>query len=615
MLKNEDIICISSIDWDFIWQGHQEIMTRLARGGNRVLFIENTGARIPGLKDFGRIKNRFLNWKKGVYGVRKIEKNLYVYSPLVLPFPYLRIARFINKKMLFPVLFRWLKTVGFKEPVVWAFLPTGLSLDLIEDLEAKVLIYYCIDSFQASSRHARKIVLTERLMIEKADLVFATSRKLFNYCAQYNKNVHYFPFAVSMKNFSRALDGRSDPPPDLLQVKKPIAGYVGGIHRWLDFDLIRHAAMRNSGVSFVFCGPIQTDVSGIKNLPNVYFLGQKKADELPGYVREFDVTLIPYRITEYTRNVYPTKLNEYLSLGKRVISVNLPEVIEFNNENSHIVEVTTTKEAFSDSIASIINQPPTEDKKAFAIEVAGKNSWTSRIENMSALIERVAYEKTIEKEISWKNNLSRLYKKTKKKFVPAILVAVLLYAIIFRSPLLWFLASPLYISDSPGKADVIMALGGGVGESGKVGQGYAERVETSVRLYNEDMAGKIIYSSGYRYILKEAQVMKALSVYMGVREDDITVDKGPINTYEMVMHLKEFMMENNWKSAILVSSPYHMRRLKLLCAKHLEGMNIYLVPVERSRFYSRGSRVKLRQITGIAHEYLAILHYTLKGYI
>ena len=30
MLQNEDIICISSIDWDFIWQGHQEIMTRLA---------------------------------------------------------------------------------------------------------------------------------------------------------------------------------------------------------------------------------------------------------------------------------------------------------------------------------------------------------------------------------------------------------------------------------------------------------------------------------------------------------------------------------------------------------------------------------------------------------
>ena len=63
MLKNEDIICISSIDWDFIWQGHQEIMTRLARQGNRVLFIENTGVRVPNFRDIGRIRKRLVNWK------------------------------------------------------------------------------------------------------------------------------------------------------------------------------------------------------------------------------------------------------------------------------------------------------------------------------------------------------------------------------------------------------------------------------------------------------------------------------------------------------------------------------------------------------------------------
>src|SRR6266851_3871469 len=30
MPRAADVICISSIDWDFIWQGHQEIMSRLA---------------------------------------------------------------------------------------------------------------------------------------------------------------------------------------------------------------------------------------------------------------------------------------------------------------------------------------------------------------------------------------------------------------------------------------------------------------------------------------------------------------------------------------------------------------------------------------------------------
>ena len=51
MLTSENIICISSIDWDFVWQGHQEAMSAFAEKGNRVLFIENTGVRTPTLRD------------------------------------------------------------------------------------------------------------------------------------------------------------------------------------------------------------------------------------------------------------------------------------------------------------------------------------------------------------------------------------------------------------------------------------------------------------------------------------------------------------------------------------------------------------------------------------
>ena len=63
--KNHNIICISTIDWDFIWQGHQEIMSTLARQGDRVLFIENTGVRSVTLKDLPRLKHRLSNWRKG----------------------------------------------------------------------------------------------------------------------------------------------------------------------------------------------------------------------------------------------------------------------------------------------------------------------------------------------------------------------------------------------------------------------------------------------------------------------------------------------------------------------------------------------------------------------
>lgn len=615
MLKNEDIICISSIDWDFIWQGHQEIMTRLARNGNRVLFIENTGVRVPTLKDAGRIKKRFANWRKGVYGIRKIEDGLYVYSPLVLPFPYLKIARFVNKKLMFSVLFKWLKVVGFREPIVWTFLPTGLSLDLINEIEPKILIYYCIDSFQASSKDAQKIKFSEKLLLKKADLVFVTSIELSDYCSQYNKNVHYFPFGVNIDNFSRVLHTKDATPGDIAGIRRPIAGYIGGIHKWIDFDLVRYIALENRDVSFVFCGPIQTDISKIKDLPNVVLLGQKETEKLPRYVKEFDLGLIPYKITDYTRNVYPTKLNEYLSLGKIVLSTELPEITKFNRENNYVVRIASSKESFSKSIKQTLLEPPNKATESSYVEVAKKHSWTNKIKNMSSLIENMILMKTGEREKKWKGNILNLYRATRRKILPLAIAAAIGYFGLFHTPLLWFLAKPLAVGDTYKKADVVVALGGGVGESGKVGEGHAERVDSAVKLYRRGFAPKIMYSSGYRYIMKEAEVMKALSVFMGVKEKDIIIDDTPVNTYEMIIDLKKLADRNNWEDIIVISSPYHLLRVKLLCERYLKDANVYVVPVEKSSFYRHGSVVKLSQINGIIHEYIAILYYMIKGYI
>jgi uncharacterized SAM-binding protein YcdF (DUF218 family) len=615
MLKNEDIICISSIDWDFIWQGHQEIMTRFARAGNRVLFIENTGVRAPTFKDIGRLRNRLRNWRSGVHGIRKIEEGLYVYSPLVLPFPYLKIARFFNKRLMLSVLLRWLKAVGFKEPIVWTFLPTGLTLDLIDEIEPKALIYYCIDSFEASSKDAKKVKRTEEVLTKKSDLVFVTSQELLKTRAQYNKNVHYFPFGVNVDNFMGVAASPGDVPADMKNIKRPIAGYLGGIHKWIDLGLVRYLAKQNKDVSFVFCGPIQTDIEILRNIQNVFFLGQKKTEELPRYVKEFDVALIPYRITDYTRNVYPTKLNEYLSLGKAVISTKLPEISKFNKENGNVVKVAASKEEFSNIIRSALHNPFSEKEKLAAVEAAKKNSWADRLEKMVSLIEGVISEKARKREISWKANMGRIYKTARKRLVPIAAGLIVLYLAFFHTPLIWTIAAPLQIKDSPRVSDVIVALGGGVGESGKVGQGHEERVDSAVKLYRQGLAKKILYSSGYRYIMKEAEVMKALSVFMGVRTDDIILDEDANNTYEMVTHLKKLAQTNGWKSAILVSSPYHMKRLKMMCDKNLKDMRIYYIPVEMSSFYNHDRGASLSQIRGILQEYLAIFYYKLKGYI
>lgn len=616
MLKDQDIICISSIDWDFIWQGHQEIMSTLASNGNRVLFIENTGVRSPNLEDIPRLKKRIYNWFHSVKGIRKERENLYIYSPLILPFPYSRIARLINRRVLVSALDRWLKSVAFSNPIIWTFLPTGIVLDIINAIDSKIIIYYCIDNFAASSSQAKRIKKTEDLLLKKADLVFVTAQNLYDRCAMFNKNVHIFPYGVNVSIYEKARNAAIDAPADIATIRRPIVGYIGGIHKWMDFGLIRFLAEDHPEKSFVFVGPAQRDINELKKVGNVYFLGQKRYEELPLYISQFDVCIIPYLFTEYTRNVYPTKLNEYLSLGKPVIATSIPEVEAFNERNSNVVSIAKTQEGFSMLIRKDAQEKITKEIYEKRIEVATKEgSWSRKIEMICELVERKIADKEKEKALEWKVNLLKIYRISKKRLVPAALITLFIYVTVFHTGMLWFIGRPLKLTSPVEKADAIVILAGGVGESGKAGQGYEERVKYGIELYEKGYAQHLIFSSGYRYAFKEAEVMKALAVSLGVPERSIILEENAKNNYENIKLSHDILLKEHWDSAILISSPYNMLRSSLVCKKVAPEITFIYAPIPSSLFYGDEKKVYPKHIMGIIHEYLGIVYYCLKGYI
>lgn len=622
MLKNENIICISSIDWDFIWQGHQEIMSTLAKNGNRVLFIENTGVRAPNIKDVSRLRKRILNYCKGIKGIRKETDNLYIFSPIILPFPYSFIARQINRFLFLSVLQRWINISHFTDPIIWVFLPTGITLDIINNINKKLVVYYCIDNFAVSSVSANKIKKTEKKLFETSDLVFVTSKALYDGCARYNSEVHIFPFGVDTTNFEKARITKSEIPDEIKDIKKPIIGYVGGIHKWIDFRLIKYLALRYSEYVFVFIGPVQTDIGILEGIANIYFLGSKSHKELPNLIKSFSVAIIPYIVTEYTKNVYPTKLNEYLAIGKPVISTCLPEIEMFNRKYSNIVYLSRTAEEFGQCIEKAIK----EDNKVFQerrVAVSWDNNWTNRVEQMCSLIERSIKKKRLDEELRWKESLIAFYRTAHRKLAKFLLPTIAVYLVVFYTPLFWFLAQPLKITDYPQKSDAIVVFGGGVGESGKVGQGYEERVKNAVELYQNGYAKYIIFSSGYMYIFKEPLVMKALAVSLGVPADAIILEDKAGNTYQNVKLVTDILRKNNWSQIILVSSPYHMRRASLVIGKNAPEIKVIYASKLTSAFYSHDinsggmprKQINLQQIRGLINEYLAIAYYWWKGYI
>ena len=622
MLNNENIICISSIDWDFIWQGHQEIVSRLTKNGNRVIFIENTGVRSPALRDIPRLKDRLKNYFKGVKGIRKNNERLYIFSPLVLPFPYSRIARKINNFLIIPVLKKWMKVIDFNNPIILTFLPTGIALDIIKKIDNKLVVYYCIDSFSSSSSAAKKIKVTEKKLLKKADLVFVTSKALHDECVRYNKDVSIFPFGVNMENFQKAGLAGETVLQEFNGIRKPVIGYVGGLHKWIDQELLKMTAEGLPDHSFVFVGPIQTNVSQLSQLKNVYFLGKKEHERLPLLIKHFAAAIIPYVISDYTKNVYPTKLNEYLAMGKPVISTSLPEIEMFSKENPEAVYIAKDANSFKELIIRSIKED-NETLRSRRVKVAEKNSWSNRLEQMSGLIEKSIENKMSDRELRWKENLIVFSRNVRNRAVGIAAFFIVLYLLVFYTPLVWLAAEPLKIAQMPQKADAIVVFAGGVGESGHAGQGYEERVQRAVELYKNGYADKLILSSGYVYLFKEPSVMKALAMSLGVPEGSIILEETAKDTFENVKFTQRILANNGWNRILLVSSPYHMKRASLVFHKVAGNIKVIYVPITNSRFYahSKGKpsenwrRINIEQIRGIIHEYLGIVYYWFKGCI
>ncbi len=613
MLQHRDVVCISSIDWDFIWQGHQEIMSTLAAQGHRVLFVENTGVRAPRARDLPRVRQRIRNWWRGTKGFREERPNLFVYSPLLLPLPYSRIARALNRVLLARALRRWAGATGFYRPIVWTFLPTPVALDLIAALDPALTIYYCIDDLAASSPGAKRIVSSEERLFAQADLVFVTSEKLRQRAARFSAHVHLFPFGVNFERFDRVRHGGDPAPADLEALPRPIVGYLGGLHQWVDQDLIVGAAARLPDVTFALVGPAQTDVTALAACKNVRLLGQRPHDAVPAYVKGFDVGIVPYRVAEYTLNVYPTKLNEYLVMGLPVVATDLPEIRRFNVDHGPLVEVASGAEAFSNAIRRALNDSSTPEV-ARRVAAAHDNSWQSRIAQMNVLIDE-ALERRATSSQRWDETLRRVYRET-RTYAAQILAAVLaLYLIVFYTNAVWWAAAPLRREQAPAPADAIVVFAGGVGESGKAGGGTQERAQRAIDLFKGGYSTRLIFSTGYTYSFPEAEQMRSLAVQQGVPPDAIVLEPRATDTHQNVAFTDEILKTRQWSSVLLVSSPYHMRRALLVWHKAAPGVRVIPTPPLKSQFYDHTHGATLEQVRALFHEYLAIVVYWVRGWI
>ena len=93
---SNNIIIFSSVDWNDNYQMHHQLTKSFEKNGSNVLFIENIGLRSLKFNDIKRIFSRLINWLKYSRGFKKQSNLINILSPIIVPFPFLKVAIFLN---------------------------------------------------------------------------------------------------------------------------------------------------------------------------------------------------------------------------------------------------------------------------------------------------------------------------------------------------------------------------------------------------------------------------------------------------------------------------------------------------------------------------------------
>jgi len=324
MGERNDLICFAN-DWAADPLSKKHIMLRFAKN-RRILWINSINNRRPRVaaKDFRRVLQKLRDARAGL---TKVEDNIWVLSPLFVPFHRWSVFRKLNRWWLGAQIRRAVRKLKLNNPVTWAFGPT--ASDVAGHLGEKCIVYHCVDEFGAFSDAASEIPQRERDLLNKAALVIVSSSKLLESKRPHNQNTHLVLHGVDFDHFSRAAVRSAGVAEEIASLQHPILGFHGLIADWVDLKLIAEVARKRPDWSIVLIGRIDTDVSPLSKVGNIHMLGHRPYARLPEYLRGFDVAILPFVSNELTRAANPLKLREYLAAGLPVIAAPLPEIAKF----------------------------------------------------------------------------------------------------------------------------------------------------------------------------------------------------------------------------------------------------------------------------------------------
>lgn len=322
-MTGQNVVCFAK-DWDEDPTSNNHIMRLLAEG-NRVLWINSIATRRPSLTSGRDLKKIFRKLASFLKGPKRVNDGLWVYTPVVLPFPASKLATRINTWILRASIRLIRRRLKMKDFQLWVFIPTAGKY--AGSLGESLLVYYVTDEYSKFAYvDGSAVAAADEELTRRADVIFGTAQSLVDKRRAVNPRTYLARHGVEHAKFAAALDDATEVPADIAALPKPVLGFYGALQHWLDYDLLKQLARRHPEWSIALIGQELIDLSSLGEVPNIHRLGRKPHAQLPAYCKGMSVAMIPHCVNELTLHMNPIKLREYLSAGLPVVSVKLPEV-------------------------------------------------------------------------------------------------------------------------------------------------------------------------------------------------------------------------------------------------------------------------------------------------
>ncbi|HEY6894310.1 MAG TPA: glycosyltransferase family 1 protein, partial [Rhodanobacteraceae bacterium] len=351
-----DLVCVSHLRWDFVFQRPQHLLSRAARE-RRVFYVEEP-------KYHRAAPTLQISAREG--GVQVVVPMLdeRVADPTRQPH--------VQRELVDRLLAR----ERVRRYVLWYYTP--MALLFTHHLHPDAVVYDCMDELSAFAGAPPQLRELERELFRRAHVVFTGGQSLYEAKRQQHANVHAFPSSVDVAHFAQARTLTSDPA-DQAAIPHPRVGFFGVIDERMDYELLRGAAAARPSHQFVLIGPTaKIDPASLPRTANLHYLGGKTYAELPRYIAGWDVAMLPFARNDATRFISPTKTPEYLAAGKPVVSTSIRDVVRPYGQQG-LARIADTVDDFVAAIDAALAEPAEERllaADAFLTHLSWDGTWT-----------------------------------------------------------------------------------------------------------------------------------------------------------------------------------------------------------------------------------------------